>query len=61
MGLSIRTLQRWQENGEFSGDKRPTVVRPEPRNKLTEQEQQAILETCNEEEYANLGPANAGR
>ncbi|WP_373996599.1 hypothetical protein [Alteromonas lipotrueae] len=30
IGLSIRTLQRWQECGEISVDKRRTVDRPEP-------------------------------
>ncbi|SUC14480.1 Integrase core domain [Proteus vulgaris] len=55
--MSVRTLQRWQESGEISGDKRPTADRPEPSNKLTEEEQQAILATCNQEEYANLGPS----
>jgi len=57
IGLSIRTLQRWQESGEISGDKRSDADKPEPSNKLTEEEQQAILDTCNQEEYANLGPS----
>ena len=56
IGLSIRTLQRWQESGEIKEDQRPIADRSEPNNKLTEQEQQAILETCNQEEYANLAP-----
>ncbi len=57
IGLSIRTLQRWQENGDVSADKRPTASRPEPENKLTEEEQRAILDTCNREEYASLAPS----
>lgn len=57
IGLSIRTLQRWQEQGEIIADKRPTAKRPEPKNKLTEEEQQAILDISNQEEYANLGPS----
>ncbi|TMP37426.1 IS3 family transposase, partial [Pseudoalteromonas citrea] len=57
IGLSIRTLQRWQEQGEIIPDKRPTAKRPEPKNKLTEEEQQAILDISNQEEYANLGPS----
>ena len=57
IGLSIRTLQRWLENGYVSADKRPTANRPEPKNKLTAEEQQAILATSNKEEYANLGPS----
>ena len=57
IGLSLRTLQRWRKSGEISGDKRPTADRPEPSNKLTEEEQQAILATCNQEKYADLGPS----
>ncbi|UAL43204.1 hypothetical protein K8B83_20830 [Shewanella inventionis] len=37
IGLSIRTLQRWQEGGEIIGDKRPIADRPQPPNKLTEE------------------------
>ncbi|CAH9068065.1 IS3 family transposase ISSba15 [Pseudoalteromonas holothuriae] len=55
--LSIRTLQRWQESGKISVDKRVTADRPEQSNKLTKEEQQAVLDTCNQEEYANLGPS----
>nr|WP_246455048.1 IS3 family transposase [Thalassotalea piscium] len=57
VGMSIRTLQRWQESGEIIGDKRPIADRLEPSNKLTEQERQAILDTCNQEEYVNIGPS----
>lgn len=57
IGLSIRTLQRWQESGEIRDDKRPTAIRPEPNNKLTEKERQTILDTCNQAEYAHLGPS----
>ena len=35
VGMSVRTLQRWQESGEISGDKRPTADRPEPSNMST--------------------------
>ncbi|MCL1115622.1 IS3 family transposase, partial [Shewanella basaltis] len=57
IGLSIRTLQRWLEHGEIIADKRPAADKPEPRNKLTEAEQQAILAISNQEEYAHLGPS----
>ncbi|MCK5191797.1 MAG: IS3 family transposase, partial [Methylococcales bacterium] len=30
IGLSIRTLQRWQAEGKITADKRPTANRPEP-------------------------------
>ena len=57
IGISIRTLQRWQEDGEILADKRPEASRPEPANKLTDAEQQAVLDICNQEEYASLPPS----
>ncbi len=56
IGLSIRTLQRWQAEGEITADKRPTAKRPAPVNKLTEQERQSIIAVCNTEEFAALPP-----
>ena len=38
-------------------DKRPICDRPEPKNKLSEIEEQEILSVCNEEDYANLPPS----
>lgn len=55
--MSIRTLQRWVEGGELSADKRPLADRPEPANKLTEDERQQILIVCNESEFADLPPS----
>jgi len=57
VGISLRTLQNWQKNGDVEADKRPIVTRPEPSNKLTEREQQAILKVCNEQQFANLPPS----
>jgi len=57
IGLSIRTLQRWQSEGKISADKRPIADRPEPANKLTEQERQSIIDICNAEEFASLPPS----
>ena len=37
-------------------DKRPITPRPEPANKLKEQERRAIIDVCNQPEYANLPP-----
>lgn len=56
-GLPIRTLQRWSQCGEITGDKRPTASRPEPRNKLSDQEREFILETCHRKEFAHLPPS----
>lgn len=57
IGLSVRTLQRWQSEGEISADKRPMAKRPEPTNKLTAEERQLIIETCNLEEFSSLPPS----
>lgn len=57
IGISVRTLQRWQAGGEITADKRPTANRPEPANKLSEKERQFIMTTCNTEEFASLPPS----
>ena len=57
VGLSIRTLQRWQNGSDLLADKRPSALRPEPANKLSEAEQQAVLDVCNQVEYAALPPS----
>ena len=56
-GLPIRTLQRWQQNGKVTEDQRPTALHPEPSNKLTAEERELILATCNKKEFANLPPS----
>jgi putative transposase len=55
--ISLRTYRRWLCGDEIPVDKRPDAIRPEPVNKLSDQEHQAIIETCNEPEYANLPPS----
>jgi transposase InsO family protein len=55
--LSARTLQRWQAEGKLSLDNRLTASRPEPSNKLSEQERKAIMTACNSEEFASLPPS----
>lgn len=56
--ISIRTLQRWcTEPNEVASDKRSDATRPTPANKLTEEERQAIIDTCNEKEFAQASPA----
>lgn len=41
----------------MQADKRPEAVRPEPANKLSEEEQQRILSTCNSARYESLPPS----
>ena len=55
--MSLRTYRRWTRDGEIQSDKRPDARRPEPSNKLTKQERQAILDAANEPSYANLPPS----
>ncbi len=57
IGLSARTLQRWRIDGAIGEDKRPTALRPEPLNKLSVKERQAVIDTCNIEEFASLPPS----
>jgi putative transposase len=56
-GLTLRTLQRWTEGEEIKVDARTTTTRPTPSNKLSEAEQNAVLEICNREENAHLPPS----
>jgi putative transposase len=55
IGLTVRTLQRWQRDTD-QGDQR-TVRLQAPANKLSEQERQHILATANSEEFAHLPPS----
>ena len=57
LGISKRTVERWQQDGEMTIDKRPTAERPAPLNKLSEAERQTILDTCHQPEYASLPPS----
>lgn len=57
IGISIRTLQNWQKEGEVQADKRLTAVHPSPSHKLTAIEREEILTVCNEPPYANLPPS----
>ena len=57
IGFSTRTLQRWRIYGEIGADKRPTALRSEPGNKLSQAERQAVIDACNSEEFASLPPS----
>jgi len=58
LDISERTLRRWRAGGgAVRNDGRVEATRPEPRNKLSEEEEMAILCLCNLEEYANLPPS----
>jgi putative transposase len=57
VGISLRTLQRWTKGGVIGEDKRAGALRPEPANKLSEQEQANIVAICNQPEYADRPPS----
>ena len=56
LGLSVRTIQRWQAGGEVSPDQRLTRC-VEPANKLSQVERRAILERANSAEFGHLPPS----
>lgn len=53
VGLTLRTWQRWQHRPE---DGRPQAVRPTPANKLSDEEQAAVLAAANAPAFASLPP-----
>ena len=53
LGLSPKTIQRWQKPEALQCDSRRTR-RYHPSNKLTEAERQAIIDTCNETEFCEM-------
>lgn len=59
LGITLRTFQRWVRAGDdaVAADSRPTSVRPEPANKLTDDERTEILAVANSEEFASLPPS----
>jgi transposase InsO family protein len=59
LDISLRTFQRWVQDGDdsVSADSRTTNARPEPANKLSEDEREQILAVANSEEFASLPPS----
>lgn len=55
-GLSLRSYRRWFQRDKVQSDKRPETDKSEPANKLSKEEEQAIVDTCNEKQYASLPP-----
>ena len=57
LGISPRTLQRWQEDGQVKADSRGiSDVHSKPHNKLSLLEQERILEIANSQEFSHLSP-----
>ncbi|GHD71375.1 transposase [Vogesella fluminis] len=57
LNLSLRTIQRWTQEGTVRADARPSADRPTPANALSQDERDAILALCNSPEYASLPPS----
>jgi len=55
--ISVRTYQRWVKEGGVKEDQRPLVERPEPKNKITEEEKERMLEIVKKEEFVDLPPS----
>jgi putative transposase len=57
LGLSERTIQRWVKGDDVLPDNRKNDNRPEPTNKFSETEEQAIIDVCNSERFNSLPPS----
>ena len=54
--ISTRTYQRWIKKGGTK-DQRKEAKRKSPHNKLSDEERQTIIDTCNSKDYADLNPS----
>jgi putative transposase len=57
IGISLRTLQRWREEGAPKEDQRPQAKRPAPVNKLSDDEVKRGLDIANQPEFGSLPPS----
>ncbi len=55
--ISQRTYQRWNEGTAVRADGRAEALRAAPANKLSREERQQILATCNQRPYSSLPPS----
>lgn len=55
--ISERTFQRWKNPSTPLEDQRPCAIRPAPANKLTDEEQEAIVDIATSEKYQSLPPS----
>lgn len=57
-GISERTYQRWiGEKDTIKADARPCAKRPEPKNKLSKEEYNRVIDVVNLPEFADLPPS----
>lgn len=58
VGISVRTVRRWSQEGNDLADKRAQAARQRQHPQaLTEQEKQAMVQVCNSAEFASLPPS----
>jgi transposase InsO family protein len=57
LNINVRTYQRWMKDGKVNEDQRPLVERPTPKNKLSEEERDEILDVMRQEEFVDLPPS----
>ncbi len=57
LNISVRTYERWVSGGGVREDQRPHVARPEPKNKLTIEEKEAIITVSKSKEFVDLPPS----
>ncbi len=57
LGITDRTYYRWTNGDIIENDKRPYADRPEPVNKLTKEEYNAVIKIANSPKYADLPPS----
>jgi len=56
LGISERTLQRWQMQTPSAKEDQRRHTQREPANKLSPEEKQTIIDICNSENYKSLSP-----
>ncbi|MCF1432239.1 MAG: IS3 family transposase [Shewanella sp.] len=57
LDLTERTVQRWMQGDDVRADNRKNADRPEPVNKFSEAERQAIVDVCSSERFKSLPPS----
>jgi len=57
LSITERTYQRWTKGGVVKADGRPGAVRPEPLNKLSQNERDEIITLMTSKEYKSLPPS----
>jgi len=57
LNINVRTYERWVSAGGVQEDQRPHAQRPEPKNKLTKEERQEVIDVVKNEEFVDLPPS----